>query len=361
MLQSGFALEDELALFWHGYFATQASQIGASRIRGRLAWQQVQLFYRYGCTSFRDLLHSMVRNAALLRFLDNQTSTAASPNENFSRELLELFSLGEGHYSEQDVLAATRAFTGWRSDDAGNFTFASEHHDSGQKRFLGVAGNHNGDDIVELILKQPRCADYVAESLWMHFVSDELDSKVTSDWGRRLFESDYALPSILGPMRELIEERRREGLQRIKSPAELVIGTWAQFQLPSLDLSVLYRAMVDMGFKLYEPPDVSGWRGHSAWIDSSTLLARQKFVRYVIEAIQEIDRLRKGEKLSFGIDVADYTDGFSAALEALSNELSDWSTSLVVPKSLQKELSAIDSEELRLIATYLHSPEYQLI
>ena len=359
MLESGFAFEDQMALFWHGHFATQASELG--RARGNLAWQQIEKFYEYGRGNFRELLHAMVRDAALLRFLDNTTNVANAPNENFARELLELFTLGEGWFSEADVVAATRAFTGWRHDKQGNFRYVPRRHDGGEKTFIGVTGNLNGDDIVEIILEQPRCTEHIAESLWRHFVSAEIDPATSRSWSRKLRAANYEMAALLEPLQTLLEKRRAAGHRRIKSPAELVLGSYAQFQLPVTNLRALHKTMAGMGFTLFQPPDVNGWPGHRAWIDSNTLMSREKFIRQLAKRITEMSELDAGNLLAFGLDVESYTRGFRDGMKGILSELDGWAPAMQAPAALRRRLDAISDESLRRLLTYLHSPGYQLV
>jgi len=228
----------------------------------------------------------VARDPAMLIYLDGMRSVKRQPNENFARELLELFTLGEGHYSEADIKNAARAFTGWSIDrDTGQFLDRMEQHDNGSKTFLGQSGHFSGDDIIAILLRQPRTAETIVEKLWREFVSLKPNPAEVSRLAAVFRNSGYEMKP---QMRELLlsaafrDAGNRAAL--IKSPIELMVGTIHLLGLPVADKSNLVRMMAALGQSPFDPPNVKGWPGGEAWVSTYTLLLRQQFLRRIVEA-----------------------------------------------------------------------------
>ena len=221
----------------------------------------------------------------MLIYLDGMRSVARQPNENFARELLELFTLGEGHYSEADIKAAARAFTGWTVDrETGHFRTRDNEHDGGEKTFLGQTGRFDGDAIVAILLKHPRTAETIVEKLWREFVSLKPDPAEV----KRLagsFRANYEIKPLMRAI--LLSAQFRDPANRgalIKSPVELVVGTVHLLGLPVPEKTQLVRMMQGLGQMPFDPPNVKGWAGGESWITTYTLLLRQQFLRRIVEA-----------------------------------------------------------------------------
>jgi uncharacterized protein (DUF1800 family) len=287
MLATDSPLTERLTLFWHNHFTSGLRKVKAPV----LLYRQNLLLRRHAAGNFRELLHAVARDPAMTLYLDNHVNRKDKPNENFARELLELFTLGEGHYSEQDIKEAARAFTGWTIDrHSGAFRFNLYQHDDGVKTFLGKSGKFDGDDILDILLEQPRTAEHVVEKLWREFVSDTPDPDEVRRLAQVFRASGYELRPLLEGL--LTAPAFRDPKNRgtlVKSPAELIVGTLRMFPLPALEPPQLVFAGHFLGQDLFDPPNVKGWPGGTAWITSNTLLARQKFLDRVARAVEAPD------------------------------------------------------------------------
>lgn len=281
MLATDRPLVERLVLFWHGHFTSSFHKVRDAPA----LWRQNALFRRHALGNYATLLRAVARDPAMLTYLDGRESVAEAPNENFARELLELFTLGEGHYREADVRAAARAFTGWTVDPrSGRFVIRPERHDDGEKAFLGHSGRLDGDAVLARLLQHPRTAETVVEKLWREFVSPQPDGAAV----RRLataFRVDYEIAPLLAAL--LLSPEFDEPAHRgvlIKGPIELVAGTVRLLGLPVPQAGGLVRMMQELGQIPFDPPDVRGWPGGTTWINGYTLTRRQDVVRRIVEA-----------------------------------------------------------------------------
>ncbi|MCA9320266.1 MAG: DUF1800 domain-containing protein [Planctomycetes bacterium] len=267
------ALGERLAFFWHDHFAT-----GADKVKDLSAMEaQNALFRRLGGGRFPTLLAAASRDPAMLVWLDNATSDKRHPNENFARELLELFCLGIGNYGERDVVECARAFTGWRLH-RGRFCFDRGAHDPGLKSILGHEGRFSGDDVLQILAADPRCARFIATGLYREFVADVVEDDLGSALGQVLVAHDFAIRPFL---RELAASKAFfEAGFRIAAPVELLIGAMRSLDAGHSASRLVHHAR-KLGQEPYRPPDVAGWRGGRAWINSSTLIARRNFAAEV--------------------------------------------------------------------------------
>jgi uncharacterized protein (DUF1800 family) len=279
MVATNRPLQEKMALFWHGHFAT-----GEEKIRDyRKMEQQLALFHRRATGSFRDLLVDVARDPAMLAYLDAAQNVKGAPNENFAREVMELFTMGVGHYSERDIREAARAFTGWIDDDLA-FKLDAAKHDDAQKTFLGRTGNFDGVDILAIILEQKVTAEFIAGKLYRFFVREELSEPLQARLGAVLRDNDYEIAPLL---RTLFLSRDFYSAPsfgtRIKGPVELVVSTYRKLgvkRLPGIpDLNVVSR---ELGQILLNPPTVAGWAQGRTWITPGLLLARGNFARDVL-------------------------------------------------------------------------------
>lgn len=272
MVQGSNPLQERMALFWHDHFAVKAAKV----VDARLLWRYLALLRSNALGSFRDLLRGMAQDPAMLKFLDNHRNTRKQPNENWGRELLELFTLGEGNYSEADVLAVARSFTGWGFDaDSGRFRINLWQHDDQEKAFLGRTGHFGGLEIVQILLAQPRTAVFLVEKLWREFVSPDPDAAEVRRIASILRETDYDLRAALRAL--LLTDAFWAADQRgtlVKSPIELVIGTVHRLALPLSDGRSLDGLSWRIGQRLLSPPNVAGWPGGTAWLDANALTLR---------------------------------------------------------------------------------------
>ncbi|HBS28756.1 MAG TPA: hypothetical protein DEB06_04740 [Phycisphaerales bacterium] len=287
LIESPRPLQEKMTLFWHGHFATSYRTIENSYHM----FLQNQSFRAHALGNFGELLFAIIRDPAMIAYLDNNDSRRQAPNENLARELMELFSLGEGNYGEKDIKEGARALTGY-SFRGNQFAFFPDRHDDGPKVILGQSGNLDGDGFVRAILAQKACSEFLAAKLYQFFVAPiparaepghREAVTVVTQMGSALRASRYELRPVL--RRLFLSEHFYDPavrLARIKSPAELVVGAARSLLAPTRELSVLLDAMDLMGQSLFFPPSVKGWDGGRRWINTSTLFVRQNTLNYML-------------------------------------------------------------------------------
>src|SRR5688572_1275588 len=269
MLADASPLRERMVLFWHGHFTSSMEVVKSSYEM----IQQNQLFRRHALGSFRELLHGVARDPAMLVYLDNAASKKSHPNENFARELLELYTLGEGNYREEDVREVARAFTGY-SQKNGRFFFDAGRHDKGQKRVLGTEGRLDGAGVVEILLAQEACARHLAHALLAFFEGREPAPERLDAYAERLRESGYRIDLFL---RRLFLDPAFYAddvrAARVASPLDYLVGCARRLGVtPEPRLLVLGASL--LGQRLFFPPSVRGWEGGEAWATGASLLLR---------------------------------------------------------------------------------------
>ncbi|HWP28412.1 MAG TPA: DUF1800 domain-containing protein [Chloroflexota bacterium] len=283
MLHTRRPLQEKLVLFWHGQLPSAAAKLGARRAPALLD-QQLTLFREHALGNWRALLRAISRDPAMLVYLDNRLNRKGAPNENYARELLELFTLGIGNYDEHDVQEAARAFTGWTLDREGRFTLNARQHDDGLKTIFGRTGPWTGDDVIDLILEQPAAARFLAARLFRFFAYDDPAPEVIERLATRFRNSDYDLRVLVEAILRSPEFRSERAYRaHIKSPVEFAIGTLKLLGAEAVprDLPASLRRM---GQDLLNPPSVKGWDGGPAWINATTLLERFNFANRLVSA-----------------------------------------------------------------------------
>jgi uncharacterized protein (DUF1800 family) len=284
MLATDSPLTERMTLFWHDHFTSSLQKVRSPI----LMYRQNLLLRSHALGSFAELLRAVSKNPAMLVYLDTAASRRGQPNENFAREVMELFTLGEGHYSEQDVKEAARAFTGWSIEPGtGEFRYRPFFHDGGAKALFGRSGDLDGDDVLDLLLARPETSRLIAAKLWREFVSpgpaDERERAQLEQVARTFRETGY---SIRAALRELLLSEafwaRSNRGALVKSPADLVVGTLREFRIGYADPLPFVLVMRQLGQDLFAPPNVKGWPGGEAWISSKTLLARRQFVERLL-------------------------------------------------------------------------------
>ena len=279
MLQSTHPLEQKMALLWHGHFATHENKVRDYRKMRR----QIEMFERGATGNLRDLTIKVAQDPAMLYFLDAQYNVKGAPNENFAREVMELFTMGVGNYSEQDVRECARAFTGWYFDDL-VFKVDPEKHDAGTKQFLGRAGNFDGVDAIKIIFDQPVTAEYLAAKVYRFLVRDDLSATLRAKLGAVLRDADFEikplLTAILGS-KDFYSAASYGG--HIKGPVEHMIGMLKHLGADAVPgVPDFNQATISMGQHLLNPPSVAGWAGGKAWITPGLLIARGNVARDVL-------------------------------------------------------------------------------
>ena len=290
-------LEEKMALFWHQVFATGENKVESVY---EIA-QQIQMFREHGLGNYRELLVSLAQNPAVLYWLDNQENHKRAPNENWGRELMELFSMGIGNYTEKDVYEASRAFTGWAFDTKihwllwgphlWNYEFHAEDHDATDKTLFGHSGNLDGADVIDLIVQQPSCHVFIARHLYNFFVADEpqvpawpieppRDPEAIRDICDVFVKSDYNLKSVLRAI-FTSDFFKEASFKRVRNPAEVFAGTLrvtGSFPEPHPGWNNISLEPSYMGQQLYDPPSVEGWHTGHEWINSGAFVQRVNFM-----------------------------------------------------------------------------------
>lgn len=291
LIETSCPLQEKLTLFWHGHFASAYRPIEDSYHM----YLQNQFFRRNAAGNFKDdLVQGIIRDPAMIKYLNNNQNNRNSPNENLSRELMELFTLGEGRgYSEEDIKEGARTLTGYTyRDDA--FQFNARNHDDSRKTIFGRSGTWDGHDFVELIFTRPAAATFVCEKLYRYFVNDapggftKTQAAVIRKMAATLKRSDWELKPVLRQLflSEHFYDEENIGAC-IKSPAQLIVQCIRTIQTPSRSLRKLNEACGIMGQSLFNPPSVKGWEGGRKWINTSTLFVRQNVAIYLLTGRDE--------------------------------------------------------------------------
>jgi hypothetical protein len=359
MVDTAQPFEERMVLYWHGLLTSDIIKVGLPL----LLKQQNDFFRANALAGWETLLKGIYKDPAMLRYLDNGQNQVGAPNENYAREQLELFTLGLGNYTEEDVRESARALTGWVIDRRdGQASFIPRRHDDGIKDFLGQSGRFNADDVVEIILQQPAAAHFITRRTMEHFVAPEPDGayvervkeRFSADGMtiRTLVEAIFTDPDFLAPPNYW---------STIKSPVEFVVGIARTFALPG-ELRGLAEAAALMGQALFVPPNVAGWPGGTSWISSGSWFYRLNFVNFVIDQIiaSEVGR-------AMWADV-DSAEGFVDLLidTLLAGDVQPQQRDLIVQYASApgagKQLGPLSEERLRgALYLTLALPEYQLL
>jgi uncharacterized protein (DUF1800 family) len=360
MLNTQDRLQEKLALFLHGHFATSAAKV-------QQLWMmldQNELFRRNARGKFRDLVAGVSRDPAMLVYLDSTSNRRIHPNENYARELMELFTLGVGNYTEKDIKEIARSFTGWELL-GDHFHFDEVQHDTGTKTFLGATGNFNGDDAVDIVLKQPAASRFMAAKLIRFFAFDEpaapqaVVDPIAAELREHEFRIGPAVQRILGS--NLFFSKFAIG-RKVRSPVDLAVGLLRSLGATT-SLLKLAQGTADLGQSLFQPPNVKGWDGGRMWINSSTLLGRANFVGQALTAPET-----RFEKVGGSLSAA----ARSAGAET-SAQIVDWLVTLLVAapipaaaRQVLVELADQDkSDRNKAVSRVIHAigalPEFQLM
>ncbi|MBX2838125.1 MAG: DUF1800 family protein [Gammaproteobacteria bacterium] len=282
MLQTPSPQTERMVLFWHDHFATSYNGLHDGSI---LVARQNQLFRQQGMGSLEQLLKSMIRDPALLLYLNNNQNKKGKPNENLGRELLELFTLGEGNYQEATVKEAARSLTGYTFGVLADNQFRLEpwNHDSDDKTLFGVVGKHNGDALVELILQQPAAAEFIVGKFWSAFVSDQIPGEQTlQSFSKQFRDSGYNITLLYSNLLSSTAFWHRDTRAAlIKSPVSLVVGTARSLDFPKSDWQQMPSIVAKLGMNLFAPPNVSGWSEGEAFVAPGRLLGRYRYLNDV--------------------------------------------------------------------------------
>ena len=359
MLYTARPLEEKMTLFWHNHFATAISKVNDAVAMQR----QNDLFRAHAMDKFDVLLKLVARDPAMLIWLDSDTNRKNQPNENWARELMELFTMGIGNYTEDDVKQEARAWTGW-FERQGAFYFNRSQHDFGQKTYLGQTGNFNGDDIIDILAKRPATANYISSKLIKWFVTDTPDPAMVQRISALYFSSGYSIGAMVAAILKSPEVLAAYRGQ-IKSPVDFTVGLLRSLEVSKIDSNIAY-VPAAMNMDLYNPPSVKGWDWGTAWISTGTYFARanlaDKFTLqanknnpYYIDAMGLLKRAGVTDAngaVNFYLDLlcdGDVTDG-------TRNDL----VSYLGNVDLSKDNTDSETKVRGLIHLILASPAYQM-
>ncbi|MBC8110212.1 MAG: DUF1800 domain-containing protein [Verrucomicrobia bacterium] len=326
------SLREKMTLFWHGHFACQ-------NVNAFFVQNQNNNLRTMALGKFSDLLTSVSKDAAMLAFLNNRQNKKNSPNENFAREVMELFTLGRGNYTEQDVKNAARAFTGWNFKPDGSFYFNEKQHDFDEKTFFGKSGKFTGEDVLAMILEKKETAYFLTKKIYKYFVNDQAEEKIVASLAEGFFKSDYDIGKLMQQifMSDWFYEEKNIG-RRIKSPVELLAGLQQTFGLKFQNPQHPLFVQKSLGQVLFYPPNVAGWAEGKSWIDSSSLMFRIQLPELIFKAAvittqtkedgdvnTEFLSKKAGNSLLVTADWTAYTQQFDTKNEAdLLTEIADY-------------------------------------
>ena len=268
MTNSEAQFREKMGLFWHGHFACRVINIFYQQ-------QLLHIVRTNAFGNFGELLRAVSKSPAMLQFLNNQQNRKQRPNENFAREVMELFTLGRGNYTENDVKEAARAFTGWGFNLQGEFVIRANQHDEGSKTFLGKTGNFNGDDIIDILLDQKQTALFITKKIYRYFVNEKMDGSKVQWLAKRFYQNGYNIKKLMEDIftSDWFYDEKNIGT-KIKSPVELLVGIERLLPMELKNDSARLLFQRALGQVLFYPPNVAGWPGGKSWIDSSTLMLR---------------------------------------------------------------------------------------
>lgn len=289
MVQATHPLREKMVLFWHGHFTSSQREVKNSHFM----YLQNKSFRDNAFGNFRDLALQIARDPAMLQYLNNNQNNRRKPNENFARELMELFTLGVGNYTEKDIKEAARAFTGWKTRN-GEFSFQRRQHDWGTKTFLGKTGEFDGKDIIEILFEQPQASRFIVRKLFTFFAHDKPSDDVIEALAATLRASDFEIRPVLQQLfksQEFYSEPARGS--RIKSPIELVVGTFRLLGMDPGDSPAAAGLAGRLGQNLFMPPNVKGWEGGRNWISTSTIAERYRMPNVVLGGNRQMQRMMR--------------------------------------------------------------------
>ena len=268
-------LREKITLFWANHFVCEDNNIFHTQ-------QFHNTLRKHALGNFKDFVIAISKEPAMIKYLNTKQNKKQKPNENFARELMELFTLGLGQYSEQDIKESARAFTGYSHNFKGEFVFRERQHDNGVKTFFGKTGNFNGDDIIEIILENKSCAKFICEKVYRYFVNDTIDEYHINEMVN-VFYADYDIAALMKHimLSDWFYDEKNIGA-KIKSPIEYIVGMQRLVPIVFKDPKQLLYIQKVLGQILFKPPNVAGWKGGKSWIDSNTIVLRLKLPSLIL-------------------------------------------------------------------------------
>ncbi|MEO8822875.1 MAG: DUF1800 domain-containing protein [Ginsengibacter sp.] len=376
MINSEAQLREKMSLFWHGHFACRVINIYFQQ-------QLLNVIRENALGNFGDLLREVSKSPAMLSFLNNQQNRKQHPNENFAREVMELFTMGRGNYTEKDVKEGARAYTGWGFSLNGEFVFRPFAHDEGNKIFLGKTGNFDGDDVIDIILEQKATARFITKKIYKYFVNENVDDEKVDALADRFYQNNYDIKKLMTDIfsSDWFYEEKNIGT-RIKSPVELIAGIrrLIPMELGRPELQLLFQRV--LGQVLFYPPNVAGWPGGKNWIDSSALMFRMRLPQLltnsgkllvtpkedddVMMGREGVETKNNPQNISVNVDWDSVAKVFSKTdrgnLSDRVNEIVLQTKTSINPNILKRYIDNTSREEFikSTIVELMSTPEYQL-
>jgi uncharacterized protein (DUF1800 family) len=376
MINSEDQLREKMSLFWHGHFACRVINIYFQQ-------QLLQVIRENALGNFGDLLREVSKSPAMLSFLNNQQNRKQHPNENFAREVMELFTMGRGNYTETDVKEGARAYTGWGFNQSGEFIFRPFTHDTGVKTFLGKTGNFDGDNIIDIILEQKATAYFITQKIYKYFVNENMDNEKIAPLAERFYQNNYDIKKLMSDIftSDWFYEEKNIG-NRIKSPVELIVGIrrLIPMELNRPELQLLFEKI--LGQVLFYPPNVAGWPGGKNWIDSSALMFRMRLPQLLTNSGKLLLKPKEDDDVMMGREGAETNNNNQNILvnvdwdtvfkvfaktdrENLSGKLNEiilQTKKSINPNILKRYIDNTSREEFikSTIVELMSTPEYQL-
>lgn len=308
MITQGYSLREKMVLFWHNHYVSEVSKVSLPQ---RMYWQN-KLLRDYAMGNLIDFTKAVTIDPAMLIYLDGIRNRKGAPNENYARELMELFTLGIGNYTEQDIQEAARALTGWQVDGLTSY-FNATRFDDGTKTFLGQTGNFIHTDVVDIIFTQPAAAVFFSRELYHEFMHVAVDEPSVQTMAQILRENNYELKPVLSTLLKSVMFHTNEVRgAKIKSPTELLLGPMRQFNVGTPDYVYVRQVASQIKQELFSPPNVSGWDGDKVWINTTSLPARNIYTDAVING-----KKPGGEDLTFQLNLVEYARTFPSAEDAV--------------------------------------------
>lgn len=376
MINSDAQLREKMSLFWHGHFACRAINIYFQQ-------QLLNVIRTNALGNFGDLLREVSKSPAMLSFLNNQQNKKQHPNENFAREVMELFTMGRGNYTEEDVKEGARAYTGWGFNLGGEFVERPFLHDTGKKTFLGKTGHFDGDDVIDIILEQKATANFITKKIYKYFVNEQVDDEKVSALADSFYQNNYDLNKLMSDifLSNWFYDDKNIGT-RIKSPVELIVGVrrLIPMELQKPEIQLLFQRV--LGQVLFYPPNVAGWPGGKNWIDSSALMFRMRLPQILTNAEaflinpkddddtmmgrEGVDKIKQAKQLNVNVDWASVVKVFDTTQkEALQQKVNDFvlqTKNSVNPNVLKRYIDSSSRENFvkSTMVELMSTPEYQL-
>ncbi|GDX51842.1 hypothetical protein LBMAG27_08890 [Bacteroidota bacterium] len=366
------ALREQMTVFWHNHFATSVPLAYLMQV-------QNNTIRKNALGSFRTLAHAIAKDPAMINYLNNQQNHKNNPNENFARELMELFTIGFGNYTEKDIKESARAFTGWTIDKKGEYTFRAEDHDDGVKEFRGKSGSFNGEDIINMLLDDKLTAKFITRKIYKEFVNEFVDEERISALAEEFYNSDYDIKKLMKTIfsSEWFYEEKNIGT-KIMSPVELMIRMKKLINLTPKEDLIQVKFQRVLGQLLLFPPNVAGWKGGRNWIDGASLFLRLNLAlasrgKYKINAsdkpqFEETGEIKPARELLFSAE-------WSALSQLINGETDEQLIQSAAEKLLQVELtetekqkfvallnqSTVETKKIDALTLIMSSPSFQLI